>query len=511
MSFTCKSLIKPDVVVFDESFVNRQVPFGAFTAKKKLYEPWNQPQNSTFHSTTFQPNTVSCLHFLRCLEYADVHFFETVTESLERIQNDINYRVQVFLDQYSPALIKAIKMTNSVTTECRAVGEFIYTKDRKIFDCVGGVACSIRGHNPPNYIQELQSLENHDAKTLLTSCLREHTGLDHLLSAVSGASGVETALKIALTAQYPRRHVLVLKGGFGGKTLFALTGTWKATYKENIGPLYKDVIYVDPFAEDAVNQIETSMQQYEIGVVQVELIQGVSGVRPVPESVLAYLQSNRLRHGYLLLVDEVQTGMFRTGPLCRSQALGLKPDLLILGKATSDMMFPFALVQYSEAIQQKLMALGSDLVQQLQNQYDYPVGYRTVLNVLKQAKENRLADHVIEAGTMVETLLLEGVASCRNVSNVRVFGLLIGIELNNSSWLQRWFTKKLFWFYLASMLQHSTYPVLVGFCQAEPNVLKLTPPLTTSPEELKKLCSTLIEVLNRPFIRLFAQGIISLI
>src|SRR5262249_48013843 len=57
----------PDIVVFDESFANNEVPFAAFTARQGLFEAWNGPGKSTFHSTTFQPNTISTLHFVRCL------------------------------------------------------------------------------------------------------------------------------------------------------------------------------------------------------------------------------------------------------------------------------------------------------------------------------------------------------------------------------------------------------------------------------------------------------------
>src|SRR5262249_2184698 len=155
-----------------------------------------------------------------------------------------------------------------------------------------------------------------------------------------GASAVESALKIALVAQFPRRHVLALKSGFGGKTLFALTGTWNATYKENIDPLYSDVSYVDPFAADAIAQIDAALARHAIAVVQGELIQGVGGVRRVPEAVIRHLAAGRDRHGYLLLIDEVQTGMHRTGPFALSHAMGLNPDLLVVGKAISDMMFP---------------------------------------------------------------------------------------------------------------------------------------------------------------------------
>ncbi|AFY54186.1 ornithine/acetylornithine aminotransferase [Rivularia sp. PCC 7116] len=503
--FTKAKQLSPDITIFDESFVNNEVPFGAFTAQKKLYQYWNQPNKKTFHSTTFQPNTVSSLHFMRCLEYADAIFFNSIAEDLELIHSDIKYRKKIFGNKYNSALLKFM------TADVEASGGFIYSGGHKIFDCVSGVACSIRGHNPPNYVEELQGIEDKDERIELTNLLYQYTGIENIVPAVSGASGVENALRIALTAQHPRRHVLVLKGGFGGKTLFALTGTWSSLYKQNIDPLYADVVYIDPFAEDAVAQLDAVMQKYSIAVVQIELIQGVSGVRAIPETTIKYLQTNREKYGYLLLIDEVQTGIFRTGLFARSLLHGLKPDLLVLGKGTSDMMFPFSIVQYTENIQQKLNALGSSLIKEIQERYNYPVGYRTVLNVLHKAEEMKLEERVTKSGKLLEKLLCDRLASCKSVRDVRVFGLLIGIELNDTNWPQCWFRKQLFLLYISSMFKHSSYPVLVGFCQGETNVLKITPPLTITPEELSQICSTITQVLNKPFIQLFASAINAII
>ena len=143
--------------------------------------------------------------------------------------------------------------------------------------------------------------------------------------------------------------------------MLALTGTANPSYKDHIDPLYADVHYVDPFAPDAEAQIDALLETHEFAVVQVELIQSVGGVRRVPDSVIRHLDAGRKRWGYLLLVDEVQTGMYRTGPFILSQTLDLTPDLLLLGKATSDMMFPFALTLYSAAVHEMLERHGSDL------------------------------------------------------------------------------------------------------------------------------------------------------
>src|SRR5262249_22818537 len=156
---------------------------------------------------------------------------------------------------------------------------------------------------------EIAAMKDVDAEADLAARLRDLTGLEHVLPAVSGASAVESALKLALVAQHPRRHVLALKSGFGGKTLLALTGTWNAGYKETLDPLYSEVSFVDPFAPDALEQIDAVLAKTPVAVVQMELVQGVGGVRRVPEAVVRHLDAGRAKQGYLLLVDEVQTGM----------------------------------------------------------------------------------------------------------------------------------------------------------------------------------------------------------
>lgn len=504
--------LAPDIILFDESFVDHAVPFAAFTARRELYDHWNRPGKTTFHSTTFQPNTISSLHFLRCLAKADAAFHASLTRELEQLHGDLQVCADHFRRLYSPSLYRAIRATGFITADVRTSGDFAVVNGRPVFDAVSGVACSVRGHNPKGYVQEVDALGSvPHCEAEVTARLRALTGLDHVLPAVSGANAVESALKLALVAQHPKRHVLALRSGYGGKTLLALTGTANPSYKENIDPLYPDVLYVDPFAPDAEARLEEAFAQHAVAVVQIELVQGVGGVRPIPEPVVRFLDAGRERWGYLLLVDEVQTGMYRTGPFTRSRALGLTPDLLLLGKGTSDMMFPFALLLYSAGVQEKLARAGSDLPAALRQRYGYDFGFRTVLNVLRRADELALAQRVPESGALFAQLLGEGLASCLAVREVRVFGLLIGIELDVTRWPRRWFRKRLFWFYLYSLLRHDRFPVLVGFCQYEPNVLKITPSLTVAPREIRAACASITDVLTRPFHQLLLAVLIGLL
>ena len=179
----------PDIVIFDESFVDGAVPFGAFSAKASLYSAWNQSGKAAFHSTTFQPNTVSTLHFMRSLESADPEFFSSVSKELKRLVSDRAFRRATFSALYSPSLTKVIDAVGLDQNDVCATGHYVFARDKRIFDGVAGIACSIRGHNPPAYCRELEELADTDCEQAVATQLEDLTGLPHVLPAVSGALG----------------------------------------------------------------------------------------------------------------------------------------------------------------------------------------------------------------------------------------------------------------------------------------------------------------------------------
>ena len=277
------------------------------------------------------------------------------------IETDLRLRKTIFRSLYSPSLAGVISATGFETPNVRAEGDFVFAESARCLTASAGWRAACAGIIRRATLRRWRPLPTSIAARKLPSGCVISPGWTTFCRRPAGRQPLRSRCKIAPVAQYPKRHVLALKSGFGGKTLFALTGTWNASYKEHIDPLYADVVYIDPFAADAVAEIDAALAAHPVAVVQAELIQGVGGVRRVPEAVIRHLASSREKHGYLLLIDEVQTGMYRTGPFTLSRTLGLNPDLLVVGKAVSDMMFPFALMLYSARVQAKLDQAGSDL------------------------------------------------------------------------------------------------------------------------------------------------------
>ncbi len=487
-----------DIVVFDESFVERDVPFGAFAASRELFRVWSGPGMATFHSTTYQPNALSNMRLVDSLRLGCPEFYARHARVLERLDRDAEFRYATLRALYSRSLARLASALGLRHGRIEAAGHYYAARGQRVFDGVAGVACSVRGHNPPGFVDECRALGPSDAcRAELRERLTALTGLPRWIPAVSGASAVEHAMRIGLTAQSPRDWVLALRGGFGGKTLFALAGTWKPSLKRGLDPLYPRVVYVDPFAPDAVTAVRRAFDEHPIGVAQFELIQGVGGVRETPVPVLRTLEEMREQHGCLLSVDEVQTGMYRTGPFLRATTVGMRPDLLTLGKGASDMIFPFALTLVSRAVEQRLLERGSPILDDLTARCDYEMGARSVLGTLRRAENTNLEAQVTRQANRLAERLHRGLMGKPGVRAVRCFGLLVGIELETSGFARRLLARRVPQLYLLELLRERRFPILVGFCQYEPHVLKLTPPLSITDAEIDDVSRTLAEVLTR--------------
>jgi len=501
-----------DIVVFEESFVERDVPFGAFAASRELFRAWSGRGMATFHSTTYQPNALSNMRLVESLRQGCPAFFQRHVEVLERLERDAEFRLETLRALYSRSLARLASALGLRHGQIEAAGHYYTARGRRIFDGVAGVACSVRGHNPPRFVEECRELGPSDAcRAELRERLEALTGLPRWIPAVSGASAVEHAMRVGLTAQAPRNGVLALRGGFGGKTLFALAGTWKPSLKRGLEPLYPHVVYVDPFAPDAVAAVRRAFDEHPIGIAQLELIQGVGGVRETPTPVLRTLEAMREQHGCLLSIDEVQTGMYRTGPFLRSTAVGIQPDLLTLGKGASDMIFPFALTLVSAAVERRLAERGSSILTDLASRCDYETGVRSVLGTLRRAEHADLERQVNLRSARLAERLREGLAGKSGVRAVRCYGLLIGIELETRGLARQWLARRVPQLYLLELLRERRFPILVGFCQYEPHVLKLTPPLSITDTEIDEATRTLADVLTRSLPQVVGGGVLGLL
>ncbi len=194
----------------------------------------------------------------------------------------------------------------------------------------------------PTYVQPLL---NPDAETLARRLIALAPGrMTRVSFATSGAEVVEAAIKLARAATH-RELVVGTASGFHGKTLGAVGVTGKRVYREPFlvrGDGYAHVPYGD------LDALETILREQRVAAFFVEAVQGEAGMITPPPGYLPAAQALCKRHGALFVLDEIQTGLGRTGHLFAAQAEGLEPDVLLLAKALGGGLVPIAACLYGE-------------------------------------------------------------------------------------------------------------------------------------------------------------------
>ncbi len=218
---------------------------------------------------------------------------------------------------------------------CRTVD----SSGREYLDFGAGIAVNALGHAHPALVAALHAgaeslvhtsnLYWTEPMVRVAERLAAATGMERAFFCNSGAEAIEAALKLARRARPGRRRCVVFEGSFHGRTLGALSATIQESYQAPFRPLLADftaVPYGDLAAARAAITDTTAL-------VLVEPIQGEGGVRPAPAGFLAALRQLCDANGALLVFDEVQTGVGRTGTFLAAQSVGVLPDAVALAKA----------------------------------------------------------------------------------------------------------------------------------------------------------------------------------
>jgi predicted acetylornithine/succinylornithine family transaminase len=217
------------------------------------------------------------------------------------------------------------------------------TTGRAYLDFVSGIGVCALGHAHPRLASaiaaqahELLHTSNlffHPLQGQLAARLAALSGLPRAFFCNSGAEAVEASLKFARRYWHaqgmPRAGIVALERGFHGRTMGALSATWDEHYRAPFAPLLPGVTFVPADDPDA---LRSAVSEATAAVI-VEPIQGEGGVRPIAARMAAAINDACASSGALLVADEVQCGLGRTGVPFYSTVLGLKPDIMALGKA----------------------------------------------------------------------------------------------------------------------------------------------------------------------------------
>ena len=222
-------------------------------------------------------------------------------------------------------------------------GPYVYDSEgKKYLDFLAGIAVNILGHGHPTLVKAIadqagkmihcSNLYYTEPQATLAARLAELTGFDRVFLANSGAEANEGALKLARkygkTLSPDRVEIITAENSFHGRTLATLTATGQPKYREGYEPLPGGFSYVTYNDLDSLKRVISD----KTCAVLIEPIQGEGGVYVPDEGYLAAVRELCDQTGALLIFDEIQTGMGRTGHLLAGQTFGVKPDIVTLAK-----------------------------------------------------------------------------------------------------------------------------------------------------------------------------------
>lgn len=336
-------------------------------------------------------------------------------------------------------------------------GEGVYVWDvdgKKYFDFLSAYSAVNQGHCHPKIIKALN-----DQSQLLTLTSRafynnvlgqyekymaEYFKFDMILPMNTGAEAVETAVKIARRWAYQKKRIpenqaqiVVCKNNFHGRTTTVISFSNDEDAKKNFGPFTSGFIQVPYSDVQALEQV--IKENPNVAAFLVEPIQGEAGVNVPADGFLAEARALCDTYNVLMICDEIQTGIARTGKLLAtcgnctcpnrdcSNTPEVKPDLLILGKAISGGVYPVSAVLANKPIMEVITpgSHGSTFG-------GNPVAAKVAMAALDVVKEERLAENADKLGNLFRSLMQDYIAQSKVVRLVRGKGLLNAVVINDS-------------------------------------------------------------------------------
>lgn len=376
-------------------------------------------------------------------------------------------------------------------TLVRGEGAWLFDEHgQRYLDALSGIAVCSLGHAHPRIAAALADQAGTLIHTANIVHLREQealaerlaaiSGLDRVFIANSGAEAIECALKLARRHAHARGierpSVLVASDSFHGRTLAALSASGNAAIQAGFGPLVDGFVRV-PYGDSAA-AAEAFAQHPELVAVLVEPIQGEGGVRVPPAEYLGDLRDLCDRHQALLMLDEIQTGIGRTGQWFAYQHHpGLLPDVVTVAKALGNGV-PIGACLAREAVA-ALLPPGSHGTTFGGN----PLACRVGLEVLAIMTEDDIPTRAAQAGERLIAALRIGLADHPGVREVRGRGLMVGVELTEDCPELK----------DAAMVRGLIINVTRG------NTIRLLPPLIVDNDQIDHIAAIVIDIVKQKF------------
>jgi acetylornithine/LysW-gamma-L-lysine aminotransferase len=361
----------------------------------------------------------------------------------------------------------------------RGKGAHLWDADGKEYiDCVGGHGVANVGHCHPRVVAAIreqaerlitcpESFYNDRRAELQAELVRiVPPGLERVFLCNSGTEAVEGAIKLARLVT-GRAGILAAKNGFHGRTMGALSATWKKEYREPFEPLLSGFAHV-PYNDLAA--MEEALDE-DVAAVILEVVQGEGGVIVGDGDYLRGVQRLCQERGALFIVDEVQTGFGRTGRMFACEHHGLEPDVLCLAKAIAGGIPMGAVLLGPRVGELPGRVHGATFG-------GNPLACAAALAAIRVIEDESLPQRAAELGTYFLSRLRD--VDSPLIREVRGLGLMVAIELKRRAQP-----------YLAALMERRVLALSAG-----PIVMRFLPPLVISAEDVDAVVERVAEVLE---------------
>ena len=368
-------------------------------------------------------------------------------------------------------------------------GDGVWLEDaegNKDLDAISGIAVCGLGHCHPEVskaicdqaatLMHTSNLYEIPLQTQLADRLAKLTGMDSVFFANSGAEANEAAIKIARLYGHKKGidtpSILVCQGSFHGRTMATLSATGNRKVRAGFEPLLRGFSRV-PFNDlDAVRHAASN--DPNVVAILVEPVQGEGGIKVPDQDYLATLRKICDENGWLLMLDEIQTGLCRSGKWFAHQHAGITPDVMTLAKALGNGMPVGACMVSGKAAQvfepgKHGSTFGGN-----------PLACAAALAVLDVLERDKLAVKAARAGELLKQLLVQSLEGRDGVKEIRGMGLLVAIELDRPC--------------TELVMQAAKSKLLINV--TADSTIRLLPPLICSDEEINEIAQRLIPVIE---------------
>ena len=401
---------------------------------------------------------------------------------MENIQDEKLTQIVAYDEQYyMPVFGKRVPLVVD-----HGKGVYLYGTDgKKYMDMIGGIAVNTLGHDNGKLVHAITSQAKkvihccnyyyNEPQTLLAKKLVERSFADKVFFANSGAEANEGAIKLARGFWYklgtPKPKIITATMSFHGRTMATIAATGQEKFRTPFGPDVPGFEYV-PY-----NDIEAikNTADAQTGAIMLELIQGESGVHPADFEYVQAVRKFCTENKILLIVDEVQTGVGRTGTFFAYEQYGIEPDILTLAKGLAGGV-PIGAVLATDTA-----ASGFAPGDHGSTFGGNPLACAAGLAVVEEITSKDLLKNVMEVSAFIQKKLEKVAKKTGKISEVRGKGFLIGIELESGSSAEmkmKLFEKG----YLVSSIGS--------------NVIRIAPPLILNKLQANKFISALQDALE---------------